>query len=138
MTTFPAVSDNDGSELREAWARLFSYREVVLAKLEEARIAKLIGSSLEARVEIAAGRTAYELLNQHRNDLRYVFIVSAATVTADESLPVDELRVTVGKAAGSKCERCWNYSERVGKSSRYPTVCERCVAALAELDEDGE
>ena len=38
------------------------------------------------------------------------------------------------RAQGEKCERCWNYSTRVGESSRYPTVCERCVAALEEIE----
>ncbi len=30
--------------------------------------------------------------------------------------------------------RCWNYSARVGESSRYPTVCERCIEALKEIE----
>jgi isoleucyl-tRNA synthetase len=45
-----------------------------------------------------------------------------------------EVTVKVQRAAGEKCERCWNYSTQVGKSERYPTVCERCVAALAEIE----
>jgi isoleucyl-tRNA synthetase len=39
----------------------------------------------------------------------------------------------VEKAEGTKCERCWNYSVAVGQSSKYPTVCERCVEALDEM-----
>jgi len=46
----------------------------------------------------------------------------------------DELTVTIIRAHGEKCERCWNYSTRVGESSRYPTVCERCVDALQEIE----
>ena len=42
----------------------------------------------------------------------------------------------VERAAGQKCERCWNYSARVGESERYPTACERCVAALAEIERE--
>jgi len=30
--------------------------------------------------------------------------------------------------------RCWNYSTHVGESAKYPTVCERCVEALAEIE----
>jgi isoleucyl-tRNA synthetase len=37
-------------------------------------------------------------------------------------------------AEGKKCERCWNYSIHVGESARYPNVCERCVAALEEIE----
>ena len=38
------------------------------------------------------------------------------------------------RADGKKCERCWNYSTHVGESERYPTVCERCLAALDEIE----
>ena len=38
------------------------------------------------------------------------------------------------RADGAKCERCWNYSTHVGESADYPTVCERCVAALREIE----
>jgi isoleucyl-tRNA synthetase len=44
------------------------------------------------------------------------------------------IKVTITRAHGEKCERCWNYSTRIGESSKYPTVCERCVAALQEIE----
>jgi len=37
-------------------------------------------------------------------------------------------------ADGKKCERCWNYSTHVSENPRYPTVCERCSEALAEIE----
>jgi isoleucyl-tRNA synthetase len=43
------------------------------------------------------------------------------------------VRVDVKKADGTKCERCWNYSTRVGEDAKYPTVCERCSAVLKEI-----
>ncbi len=43
----------------------------------------------------------------------------------------DTLGVGVVKADGEKCDRCWNYSTHVGVSSEEPTICERCVVALA-------
>jgi isoleucyl-tRNA synthetase len=44
------------------------------------------------------------------------------------------LAVRIDKADGKKCERCWNYSTHVGENSRYPSVCERCSQALAEIE----
>ncbi|MFQ5902716.1 MAG: zinc finger domain-containing protein, partial [Candidatus Binatia bacterium] len=38
--------------------------------------------------------------------------------------------IEVARAKGSKCERCWKYSEDVGKDSRHPTVCARCSDVL--------
>jgi len=49
-------------------------------------------------------------------------------------IEADAIEATVARARGEKCERCWNYSTRVGESSNYPTVCERCVAALREIE----
>jgi isoleucyl-tRNA synthetase len=106
----------------------------VLQALEDARNSKVIGSSLEAHVELAASGETLELLNRYREELRYVFIVSQVDVTA--SGQAGNLTVKVALAEGQKCERCWNYSTRVGESNRYPTVCERCVEALEAIERD--
>jgi isoleucyl-tRNA synthetase len=47
---------------------------------------------------------------------------------------ISGLKIGVRRAAGAKCERCWNYSEQVGRNSAYVTVCERCSAALEEIE----
>ena len=126
---------NDESEMLTTWAHLFGYRDQVLAKLEEARVAKVIGSSLEARVEISAGGDAFGKLAAHRDFLRYLFIVSEVDLSQPNAeLGSDAIKVTITRAHGEKCERCWNYSTRVGEASKYPTVCERCVQALGEIE----
>jgi isoleucyl-tRNA synthetase len=112
-------------------------RDVVLRALEEARTAKLIGSSLEAHVRLEASRQTFELLEHYREELRYVFIVSKVSLALAEEGAGEDLRVKVERAQGGKCERCWNYSERVGEFTRYPAACERCVVALAELEAEG-
>jgi isoleucyl-tRNA synthetase len=73
------------------------------------------------------------LLQKHQKDLRYVFIVSQIEV-----LEGSGASIAISVADGKKCERCWNYSNRVGESDRYPTVCERCVAALNEIEQEGQ
>ena len=136
LALMPTAGNTDNSERLTSWAHLFGYRDVVLGKLEEARIAKVIGSSLEARVEISAGSEAYDQLKRHADDLRYIFIVSeVALLEPNLEIEAGAVEVTVARARGEKCERCWNYSTRVGESSRYPTVCERCVAALQEREQ---
>ena len=139
LALMPNASGTDSTELLTSWAHLFGYRDVVLGKLEEARIAKVIGSSLEARVEISAGSEAYDKLKRHADDLRYLFIVSEVTLPEpNAAMDAGAIEVTVARAHGEKCERCWNYSNRVGESSNYPTVCERCVAALEEIEAGGQ
>jgi isoleucyl-tRNA synthetase len=46
------------------------------------------------------------------------------------------ISVEVFKAEGKKCERCWNYSIHVGEDKNYPTVCERCSAALSVIEKE--
>ena len=81
-----------------------------------------------------------ELLKEKSSLLSTLFIVSQVVVDASagdgfaqsETLP--GLAIKIERADGKKCERCWNYSTRVGENARYPTVCERCSEALAEIE----
>ena len=133
MSVFPEATGMPDEEILGNWRRLFEIREDVLQSLEEARVAKIIGSSLEARVEVAASGRSYDLLAKYREELRYLFIVSQVDLVRSGEA-VDGVLVKVLPAEGAKCERCWNYSTLVGESARYPTVCERCVTALEEIE----
>ena len=129
LATFPEPEHYDG-DLIPRWNRLFAIREQVLGELEKARAEKLIGSSLEAAVVIQPSEKDAELLHKYTAQLRYLFIVSQVEVGSI----TDANRVEIRRASGTKCERCWNYSTRVGEFERYPTVCERCAAALQEIE----
>jgi isoleucyl-tRNA synthetase len=134
---FPVPAGGTDTGILERWSRLFEVREGVLRALEEARTARLIGGSLEAHVRIEARRSTFDLLEQYREELRYLFIVSQVSLTLLEEEADAELRITIERASGEKCERCWNYSSFVGQAARYPTACERCVVALAEIEAEG-
>ncbi|MGA8153130.1 MAG: isoleucine--tRNA ligase [Terriglobales bacterium] len=142
VATFPSAEDILGagvavdlSKELEEWATLRAVREEVLKALEEARNSKMIGGGLEAQVTVTAPDPVYAALARHRDQLRYLFIVSAAKL---EQAPAGNgssgVKVQVEKAPGQKCERCWNYSTHVGEDSVYPTVCERCSAVLKEIE----
>ncbi len=137
------------------WDPLLELRNDVLSALETARNEKRVAGSLEAKISVeprtdvaAAGRAALvSLLHAYQNRLPALFIVSqfqsglageeksgAVTETAPKGSP---WIVRVERAKGTKCERCWNYSTHVGENAEYPTICERCVAALTENKRDG-
>jgi isoleucyl-tRNA synthetase len=118
----------------EDWTALRSIRDQVLKALEEARNNKMIGTGLEAQVAITASDPAYSLLQRQAEQLRYLFIVSQVTLAQGSGNGTGGVHVEVKKADGLKCERCWNYSTRVGEDKKYPTVCERCSAVLKELE----
>jgi isoleucyl-tRNA synthetase len=130
IAEFPKVENERDIELEARWEKLFSVRDEVLKSLEEARNAKLIGSSLEAKVVLTATDETFDLLSRYADDLRYIFIVSQVELSKG-----DALKTEVKRADGNKCERCWNYSTQVGISKPYPMVCDRCLEALAEIEE---
>jgi isoleucyl-tRNA synthetase len=127
----------------EQWGRLAQVRSAVLVALEQARVAKAIGGGLEAKVKLCAGSEApglQKLLQERRDVLPALFIVSQVEVEsatpagAMQSELLPGLAIKIERADGAKCERCWNYSTHVGENTRYPTVCERCIVALAEIE----
>ncbi|MCA1609085.1 MAG: class I tRNA ligase family protein, partial [Acidobacteria bacterium] len=124
-----AVEDTQAGSLRSRWERIFAIRDDVLRALEEARGAKTIGSSLEAKVILTTEKDTTLFLADYFRELRYIFIVSQVEVQEG-----DTVNVEVQKADGQKCERCWNYSVRVGEFEKYSTVCERCSEALGEIE----
>jgi len=129
VAEFPQTDGEYDIDLKERWEKLFDIRDEVLKALEDARNAKLIGSSLEAKVVLTVNDSTFDLLSRYVDELRYIFIVSQV-----ELLNGENFNVKVERAEGNKCERCWNYSTRVGESERYPTACERCLDALSEIE----
>ncbi|HKT34152.1 MAG TPA: isoleucine--tRNA ligase [Nitrospira sp.] len=132
LTMFPPVEAQwHDPGLMKRWDRLLEVRTAVQAALEEQRRNKVIGSSLEAVVEIQANPDTYGFLKPYESDLSTLFIVSGAKLKEVHHLPEKpDFLVTVSKATAKKCERCWNYREAVGTNASHPTLCDRCLEAV--------
>ncbi|KAF7837821.1 isoleucine--tRNA ligase, chloroplastic/mitochondrial [Senna tora] len=135
------------------WEKILELRTEVNRVLELARSGKLIGASLDAKVHIHTSDAS--LVSQltdlcaAKNDadtLHRLFITSQVEILpsledevmanipySGECLIQGNSKVWVGisRAEGSKCERCWNYSELVGSFSDHPTLCGRCHNVVA-------
>jgi isoleucyl-tRNA synthetase len=130
LSVFPEVQPQwQDLALAQRWERLLKYRVEVQGLLEGMRQGKEIGSSLEARIQILAKPEVYKFLKPYEADLPTLFIVSQVAVVPDSTVASD-LAIIRSKAKGSKCERCWNYREAVGKDADHPTLCDRCVEAV--------
>jgi len=130
---------NIASKQVALWETLSRVRGEVLKALETARNEKKINSGLEARVLLNAELELKAKLKHYLPLLPGLFIVSQVDFLNAEngdyrSEAIPGLEVTVQKADGAKCDRCWNYSMHVGENKRYLTVCERCSEALAEIE----
>jgi len=127
------------AEERSRWDAMLLVRQQVSKTLEESRAAKIIGSSLEAKVVIEAPDSLVEMIS-HMEEPKDFFIVSQlelkpngpAPEEAGEESKISGLEITVSRAEGEKCPRCWVRSVDIGSSKDYPEVCARCARVLVQ------
>ena len=93
-------------KLSQKWSELFKIKQLANITIEEKRISKEIGSSLEAEIKIKANKEKLKLLDNI--ELAEYFIVSKAEKEFSND---NELKIKVNKANGKKCERCWKILE---------------------------
>lgn len=127
-----APQEWENKELKARWERISLIRNEVLRALEEARKKKKIGHPLDARVILSAESETLSFLQAY--DWRQILIVSQAEIVSHmkgydlKSEKVKGLTISIEKALGEKCERCWNYSIEASQSS--PPLCKRCQEAI--------
>lgn len=124
------------SEFIAKWDRIHSVRYDVQKALELARNEKIIGKPLEAKVSLYADGELYDFLKSVEAQLPEIFITSSVTVENGDGEvkgDVEGLSVTVSKADGEKCERCWKFSDTVGQDENHPTLCAHCAKVMKEL-----
>ncbi len=136
----------EGGLDRAGWERVFVVREAVAKALEGLRTEGRIGSSLDAEVTVWCGDTLRETLAALRDELRFVFITSAAMVLPARDRPQDALEAGDGLGEGlwiqvapsvhPKCGRCWHHCVDVGSHTEHPTLCGRCVTNVVGSGED--
>jgi len=115
----------DKEELLNKWSLFFEVQDDVNKALEESRNEKVIGSSLEAEVLINVDEKYSSIINELRDYLHQLFIVSKVTIT-NEKLPIiSKIGVQVIKSTGEKCERCWNFVDHT-----HEGLCPRCESIL--------
>jgi isoleucyl-tRNA synthetase len=108
--------------------------------LEEKRSAGEIGSSFDAQIILLTNsQIRYNYVASLKEDLLEIFKVSGVNVVKQDSLDggspcksCPEISVAVSKADGTKCVRCWNYSNSVGASKEHPQICDKCLGAIGE------
>ena len=127
--------------LTERWQRLMQLRDAVNVEIERLRKAKVVGKSLEARVELRATGDLRTLLARHRDDLPTLFITSDVILgdapadgegTVYRESETSYAAIVVSRAGGVRCDRCWRYVPAVSSDAARPGLCPRCEDALAE------
>lgn len=130
LETFTSLPEGDEA-LRAKWARIREIRDQVNKDIETVRTEGKVGASLQAEVTVAAQAEDLALLHSLEDDLKFVFITSAAQAVAGD----DALQITVQATQHPKCGRCWHHRADVGRDPAHPELCGRCVD---NLHGDGE
>ncbi len=127
------------ADLVSRWKQLVDVREQVLAEIEPLRKNKQIGSSLQAKVVLSATPAELALLERYLRELPMLFIVSDVELrpapTDVEANSEARPRVTIERAGGVKCERCWRYVPAVSSDPQWAGLCSRCQDALSRGDQ---
>ena len=137
---FPALDKEDASGLgmdMAYWQRLLQVRVAVSKELENLRVNKEIGSSLDAEVDLYVDEAMHADLSKLEDELRFVLITSYARIHPIADKPSDAVEVelpdqtkialTTKASSHTKCVRCWHHREDVGQHSDHPELCGRCV-----------
>ncbi|MDA7438235.1 isoleucine--tRNA ligase [Candidatus Pseudothioglobus singularis] len=111
-------------------------------ELEEMRRNKVIGSSLDAEVDIYCKDENYQNLLGLKDELRFVFITSEARVNELSSKPSDakeidsSIAIKVYKSNHQKCVRCWHHRPEIGQNKMHNDLCDRCVENVSGKGEN--
>ena len=125
------------------WKETTSLINAVNEAIEPLRRDKVIRGSLEATVRIQPRNAEHRnLLEKWGDELRFILIVSEATVESEEAvLPDDRYEtpdyfVWIEKNADPKCVRCWQQRADVGQSEEHPELCGRCIENVVGAGEE--
>ena len=121
----------------ENWNIIFEVRQHALKVLEESRENGVIGSGLDAEVNIYCAAKTRNILSLLEDELRFVLITSGAHTSDLNKAPSaaqsfelannETLRIEITRSDNNKCVRCWHLREDVGTNSQHPELCSRCI-----------
>ena len=124
------------------WQRILQAKDAINKQIETARENKIISANLSADATLYAKGDMFASLAKLKNELRFVLITSNATLLElddaqnGEATEVDNLRVSISAAQGTKCVRCWHIRNDIGVDAAHPELCARCVSNVSGNGEE--
>jgi isoleucyl-tRNA synthetase len=141
LNTWVALPQGAAQRPQIDWDVVLRVRSGVMRELEKLRNAGAIGAPLDAEVDVYCAPHLLQVLQSFGEELRFVFITSAARVHRADSRPAEAAPAEEGDedfawivarpSAAKKCVRCWHKREDVGSSAEHPELCGRCVTNVA-------
>ena len=129
LSILPQTAELDN----DFWQTVLQVKTAVNKALEQKRADGVIGAGLSAEVILYCDQRLAEQLQKLGNELRFVLIVSSASIqplsAAQDAMTsgLDGLQLAVQSSTFAKCARCWHHREDVGQYQQHPELCGRCV-----------
>jgi len=127
-------------ELDSLWKFLLRVRSAIYRAFEKSHQKGIISNISQASITLyTSSDEVFNLLDKNIDTLAEIFMVSKIRLMPTNSpVPdgiytldgIDELSMEIRHTTGNKCERCLIYSDAVGTSEQYPTLCDRCISVL--------
>jgi len=132
LEDFLSAKDNFCNyDLKNQWDVIKQVRRVITGALENKRADKIIGSSLEAHIDIYLENSVLQKIKDI--DFEEIAITSSFnlySISKDVKgfalEDVNNVIVLVSKTKGSKCQRCWKYRETLMNNE----ICNRCHESI--------
>lgn len=124
------------------WQRILQAKDAINKQIETARENKIISANLSADATLYAKGDMFNSLAKLKDELRFVLITSHATLLElddaqqGEATEIDNLRVSISAAQGTKCVRCWHIRSDIGVDAAHPELCARCVSNVSGHGEE--
>jgi isoleucyl-tRNA synthetase len=145
LALFPNIADiipGNTQQIEKDWDQLLTLRDEVLKVLEEARTAKEISNKAsEVRIVLGSLNALADQPNpvfeRYQRILPELFGVAQVEISnaivTEGTVSKGAFYVQAKPANGTRCDRCWRFTEDVGRDEKYPTVCLRCADALEAI-----
>jgi len=136
---FPALApERENASLEQSIERLLEVRSVLGKISDDLKKEKIIRTTMELWLDLTGETKKIDTENLGEDFLENFFIVSRLTCNeggktppvGEAELGVAEGRITLYKAPGTKCERCWLIRENTGKNAESLPVCKRCYKVV--------
>ena len=124
LTNMPEYVEYKDEELVQTFTSFLKYRDVILKALEEARAAKVIGKSFNAKLTVTLDEESKKVFAPLMENAAQILIVSQI-----EFVDGLEFKVEVNAAEGALCSRCW----MVVPHTNEDELCPRCAKIVAGL-----
>ena len=126
LTDMPKVVSitDEMKALEESFDKFMKYRDVINKALEDARAAKVIGKSFNAKVKVTLDKEAKAVFDSLNSNIGQILIVSHY-----EEVDGDNFDVKVEPALGYVCARCWAIVPHVDEGE----LCPRCRKIVDKL-----